>query len=408
MRYCLIGEKLSHSYSKFIHESMGLNYSLVQLSYDDLSKFVKTKEYDGYNVTIPYKKQIIEYLDELDPVSKMAGAVNTVINKGGKLIGYNTDVLGMKYMITAKGVSLTDKNVLILGSGGTSNTAVTLCKLEGASKINVVSRTGEINYTNCYLDKDVQIIINTTPVGMFPNVEDKPVDISKFPNLIGVFDCIYNPKLTDLLSDAKTCGIVYSDGLPMLVEQALLAEDIWNNTTHTQTDTEKVIKTIRKMTVNISLCGMPSCGKSTIGKELARRLNKEFIDTDTVIENTFNNSPAEIINSCGEQDFRDKEETVVKELSKKSGVVISLGGGAVLRQNNVHALMRNSILVYVKRDLSLLTSDNRPISEKKGIAKLYDERKEIYENTADFIVENNKDIKTVVEEIILKYESTCD
>ncbi|MBO5888971.1 MAG: shikimate dehydrogenase, partial [Clostridia bacterium] len=227
MKYCLIGEKLGHSYSKVIHEKFNINYDLVEIEKDKLSDFFKDCKYSGFNVTIPYKKDVILYMSYLSPVAKLAGAVNTVVNKNGKFYGYNTDVDGMNYMIKRAGLTLKGKNVMILGSGGTSNTANTLAKRENAKSITIVSRNGLVNYENCYDYANTEIIINTTPVGMFPNPYSKPINLSRFKNLQGVFDCIYNPKNTELLQDAKLLNIPCEGGLSMLVEQALLARDSW-------------------------------------------------------------------------------------------------------------------------------------------------------------------------------------
>lgn len=408
MKYCLIGEKLGHSYSKIIHEKLGLNYSLKELNSVELDKFLKSPEYDGFNVTIPYKKDVIPYMSYMSDTAKLAGAVNTVVNKNGKLYGYNTDVDGMNYMILDKGVSLTNKSVMILGSGGTSNTAVSLCKREKASVYYVVSRNGDINYQNCYNYQDVQIIINTTPVGMFPNVENSPIDLSKFKNLIAVFDCIYNPKTTELLNQAKNLGLIYNGGLPMLVKQAILAYNIWKGVEDNDSITKKIISEIEGQTKNIVLIGMPSAGKTTIGKLVSSKLDKEFYDSDDEITKKYGKTPAQIINEEGEESFRDKESVVIKELSLKRGVVISLGGGGVLRSENVKNLKRNGVIIYVKRDLSLLDVSNRPLSQKQGVELLYQKRKGIYESVSDYAVENNGLIDDCYKKVIKNYENSCN
>ncbi len=408
MKYCLIGEKLGHSYSKVIHEKFGLNYDLVEIKKEELDSFFKNCEFSGFNVTIPYKKDVIKYLSYLSPIAESAGAVNTVVNKSGKFYGYNTDVDGMNYMIKRAGVTLTDKNVMILGSGGTSNTAITLCKRERAKSITVVSRNGEVNYENCYNYKDTEIIINATPVGMFPKVYGKPIDLAPFKKLQGVFDCIYNPQNTELISEAKALNIACESGLSMLVEQALLARDIWLETTHDYTVTEKIIKEIRKLTSNIVLCGMPSAGKTTVGKILSEKLGLNFYDSDEEITKAYNKTPSEIINSQGEKAFRDIESEVIKELSIKSGGVISLGGGAILREENVKNLKRNGTIVYIKRDLDKLIDTNRPLSQKQGIKDLYEKRKDIYNKVSDLIVENNGAVEECAKKVIEEYETTCN
>lgn len=408
MKYCLIGEKLKHSYSKVIHEKFNLDYSLIEIEQDKLEDFFKCNNYAGFNVTIPYKKEVIKYMDYLSPLAKSAGAVNTVLCKDNKFYGYNTDVDGMNYMINRAKVSLLDKNVMVLGSGGTSNTLVTLAKREGAKSITIVSRNGEVNYNNCYDYINTQIIINTTPVGMYPNVHESLIDLEKFTKLEGVFDCIYNPKNTNLLSQAKKLNIPCGDGLPMLVEQALLARDIWLNKTHGSSLTERLIKEIRKLTTNIILCGMPSAGKSTIGKTLSERLGLEFLDSDAEIEKKYSKSPKDIILSLGEEAFRDIESEVIEELSIKSGRVIALGGGGVLREQNIVNLKRNGTIIYIKRSLDKLICDDRPISQKEGVAKLFKKRSPIYERVSDIIVENNSSVEDCVKEVIERYENSCN
>ena len=408
MKYCLIGEKLKHSYSEVIHRKLGLDYCLVEIEKEKLNNFFENNIYSGFNVTIPYKKDVLPFMEKLSNVAESAGAVNTVINKNGKFYGYNTDVDGMNYMIKRAGLTLTDKVVMVLGSGGTSNTAVTLAKREKAKEIIVVSRSGKVNYENCYDYEGVEIIINATPVGMFPKVFESPIRLAPFKKLLGVFDCIYNPKNTELLMEAKALNIPCEDGLSMLVEQALLAKDIWLNETHSDKQTEKMIKLIRTKTANIVLCGMPSAGKTAIGKELAKTLELEFYDSDEEITKKMGKTPAQIILESGESAFRDIESAVIKELSVKSGAVISLGGGAVLREENVINLKRNGTIVYIKRDLNLLTCKNRPLSKEQGIEKLFEARNPIYERVSDIKVENDKDIKSCVKKVIEIYENTCN
>ncbi len=408
MKYCLIGEVLKHSYSQVIHEKFGLDYKLVEVKKGMLDDFFKNSKYDGFNVTIPYKKDVLPYMSYLSPVAESAGAVNTVVNKNGVFYGYNTDVDGMNYMIKRAGLELKGKNVMILGSGGTSNTAVTLSKREGAKSITIVSRTGEVNYENCYDCTDTQIIINSTPVGMFPKVYAKPIDLAPFKKLLGVFDCIYNPKNTELLMEAKSLGVPCEDGLSMLVEQALLARDIWTGETHDNQVSENMIKEIRKLTSNIVLCGMPSAGKTSVGKAVASSLGLNFYDSDEEIVKKTGKTPSEIINAMGETAFRDIESEVVKELSIKSGAIISLGGGAILREENVINLKRNGTIIYIKRDVNLLTTDNRPISQKEGIKALYEKRKDIYIKVSDLIVENDTTIENCAKKVIKDYENSCN
>ncbi len=397
MKYCLIGERLSHSYSAEIHKGRGLNYDLKEVPRCGLADFIK-EGYDGFNVTIPYKKDIIPFLDGVDESAARIGAVNTVVRRGGKYYGYNTDIEGMRYAVSRKGISLTDSNVMILGSGGAACTAKALCGEEGAKSVVTVSRNGEINYGNCYDFKDTEIIINATPVGMFPNIGETPIDLSRFPDLKGVFDCVYNPFNTALILQAKKLGIQCSDGLPMLVKQALEAQKLWGFTTE-KDDTEDIINGLYSNKLNVVLVGMPSSGKTTVGKLVANILGKKFIDTDAEIFNATGKTPAEIIETSGEKTFRDTETEIITRLAVDTGAVIATGGGAVLRGENVSALKANGVVFYIKRDLSLLTAENRPLSAGGGIARLYEDRKALYERAADFTVENNGKKELCADEI---------
>ena len=405
MKYCLIGEKLGHSYSKLIHEKSGLDYSLVELKKENLKDFFENCEFDGFNVTIPYKKEVMKYLSYVSIDAQKIGAVNTVIRKDGKFYGYNTDVGGLKSMIESTGVSLENKNVLVLGSGGASNTACTYALNCKAKSVNVVSRTGKINYNNCYDLNDTEIIINATPLGMSPNVDESPIDLTLFKNLKGVYDCIYNPQNTNLILQAKKLNIPCASGLKMLVVQALLAQDLWLDKTHSKNEEQKIFNFVKSQTTNIVLCGMPSCGKTSIAKRLSESLNLEWYDSDDYITKRYNKTPSEIISNDGEKAFRDIESEVIELLSQKKGVIISLGGGGVLREQNVINLKRNGVVFYIDRPLELLVDTDRPLSKNKGIEALYNERKDIYNACCDFKVKNDKDIESVVKEIILTYEN---
>ena len=397
MKYCLIGEKLSHSFSSEIHKKCGLDYSLVEVPKGGLKAFLQG-DYDGFNVTIPYKKEIMPFLDVIDENALQIGAVNTVVKKDGKLFGYNTDFSGMLYALKRKGITLKDRNVLILGTGGTSNTAKAVCLTENAKSIVTVSRSGEINYDNCYDLKETEVIINATPVGMYPNIGVSAIDLSRFPNHKGVFDCIYNPSNTALLLQAKALKIPFSDGLPMLVKQAIDAEKIWGYENEEKVDS--IINDIYNDKLNVVLVGMPSSGKSTIGKMLSKKIGKKFIDTDVEIENLSGKTPSEIITKNGEKAFRDIETQAIKKVSGENGLVIATGGGAILRNENVDYLKANGIIFYLKRDIELLSAKNRPISQSKGIDELYDERKSYYEKSADFTVYNNKTVDDCVLSIV--------
>ncbi len=405
MKYCLLGEKLGHSYSALIHKNCGLDYSLKETEKDNLLSILKSGEYCGFNVTIPYKKTVIEYLNEIDDSAKSVGSVNTIKVVGDKLIGFNTDLYGMQYAVDRKGVSLSGKTVLILGSGGTSLTAQAVCRKNNAEFV-VVSRSGEVNYENCY-DIDAEVIIDTTPIGTFPNVYDKIIDISKFKNLEFVLDCVYNPFLTEILKDAKALNIKYSNGLPMLVAQAVRAQEIFLSKDIDKSLIEENISYISRDRGNIVLCGMPSSGKTTLGKLIAKDLGRNFVDTDLLIEEKTGKFPKQIILESGEKAFREIESEVIKDISIVSGKVIALGGGAVINPNNVKNLKTNGVIVYIKRDLKDLSTKDRPLSKEKGIEQLYNERKAIYESVSDIQVLNEQ-IEKAKTEIIKGYEDFSD
>lgn len=403
MKYCLIGERLSHSYSAELHAKCGLDYSLKEVPRGKLAEFL-AEGYDGFNVTIPFKQDIIPLLDGVDDTAKKIGAVNTVVKKDGKYYGYNTDIEGMRYMIARKGVTLADKNVMILGSGGTSRTAQALCREENAKSVTVVGRNSAVDYDNCYRRKETEIIINATPVGMFPNVGASPVTLSRFPALKAVFDCVYNPFNTELIREAKRLRLVCSDGLPMLVKQALAAYPLWG-VKESEMDTEEFIDGVYTDKLNLTLSGMPSSGKTTVGKLVADKLGKMFIDTDAEIFKVTGKTPSEIIEKEGEKVFRDTESEIISAIAYKTGAVIATGGGAVLRKENVCALKANGVICYLKRDLALLTDKGRPLSALYGIERLYNDRKNYYESAADFTVENDGKPDAVAETIARTFKN---
>lgn len=401
-KYCLIGEHLSHSYSAEIHGLCGLHYELIEVKREDLKNFI-AKDYDGFNITIPYKKDIIPLLDVVDDSAKAIGAVNTVVKSGGKYYGYNTDLDGMRYALKRKGISLRGKRVMILGTGGTALTAAALCKKQRAKSVVKVSRFGEVNYENYRYFNDTEVVINATPVGMFPNSGVSPIDLIFLPQVKFVFDCIYNPFKTALIMQAEKLGIPCSDGLPMLVKQALRAEEMWGETCG-KDKVEEIVSALYFKKSNLVLCGMPSSGKTSLGKIVAGILGKTFIDTDAEIYNETGKTPAEIIEKDGETAFRDIESETIKRVSGYSGAVIATGGGAILRDSNVCALKANGVICYVKRDLSFLSVKNRPLSQINGIEKLFEERKSLYERAADFSVENNGALSVCARNIAHKFK----
>ena len=401
--YGLIGKKLGHSFSKIIHEKMGYEYDLVELKEEEVKDFVLSKKYLGFNVTIPYKKTVMPYLDYIDEGAKAIGSVNTIIQKDGKLYGYNTDIFGMEYAFRCAGIELKDKKVIILGSGGTYETANYLAKIKGAREIVKISRSSEDNYENIAKHYDANVVINTTPVGMYPNNEGRLIDLHNFKNLEGFFDAIYNPLNTNMLLDAKEIlkDKGYSNGLKMLVAQAKKARDLFFDTKKNDNIIDKIVEEINMSKTNIVLMGMPGSGKSTVGFELARKLNRPFIDTDEVIIEREGMHTSKIIEQKGEPYFRDKETEVVNEVSKLQGYIIATGGGVVLRDENMKALKQNGFIIFLDRNIKNLSKDGRPLSQgEDALQKMYKERIGLYTKYSDAVADSNVPVQEVADNII--------
>lgn len=393
MKCGLIGEKLGHSFSKEIHQKIGgYEYDLIELAPDELEGFILSRDFDGLNVTIPYKQAVMDYLDEISDLAREAGAVNTVVNKDGKLYGYNTDCGGMKMLIERMGVDLRGKKAFIAGSGGTSRTAEAVCKSLGASETVRASRSGRngaVTYEEAYrLCSDAALLINTTPAGMYPDTESMPFDIDRFDHPEGLLDVIYNPLNTRLIQEARSRGIRAENGLYMLVGQAVLSSELFTGRKADAGLIEEIYQELLKDKQSIVLIGMPGCGKSTLAKILAKRLGRKMIETDELVSQEAGSSIKTIFAEHGEQYFRDLESKVIKRSSVKGGTVISTGGGAILRKENVDALRLNGVIVFIDRPLEdLVTSDSRPLSnDRSKLEKLYEERYQIYKDTADIVI----------------------
>ncbi len=391
-KYGCIGKKLTHSFSKEIHAKLAdYDYELIELSEEAIKPFFEKKEFAAINVTIPYKEAVIPYLDFVSDVAGRIGAVNTVVNKNGKLYGYNTDYYGMKALTQKIGIDLQGKKVLILGTGGTSKTAQVLAKDMGAAAVYVVSRSRKencITYEEAIKEqRDADVIINTTPAGMYPDCDSRPIDISAFASLKGVVDAVYNPLTTNLVSDAKKKGIKAESGLYMLVMQAAFAVEKFLDTQIPKETADEIFRTVLASKENIVLTGMPGSGKSTIGKLLTID-GFEFVDTDAEIEKRCGCSIKELISAKGEKYFRELESEVICDVSSKGSRIISTGGGAVLREENVNRLKRNGKVFFINADIKRLRiTDDRPLSDTyEKLEKLYDERLGIYRSAADVIV----------------------
>ncbi len=401
MQCGLLGRKLGHSYSPQIHNLLGdYSYVLFEKEPEELENFLKNGDFSGLNVTIPYKKEVIPYLSELSPTAKKMGCVNTVLRRSdGTLYGHNTDYFGFTSLVRHAGLSVAGKKVLVLGSGGASNTAVAALKDLGASPV-VISRSGENNYQNLHRHTDAAAIVNTTPVGMYPNTGVSPIDLGLFPHLEGVLDVIYNPARTQLLLDAEKLGIPRENGLWMLVAQAKEAAEVFTGGKISDEVIEKIYRELSHQMKNIVLIGMPGCGKSTIGTLLAEKLGRTLADADEKIISLAGKSIPDIFAQDGEPTFRDWETKALTELGKQSGLVIATGGGCVTQKRNYPLLHQNGYLVWLERDCSVLPTDGRPLSQANDLGKMYAARKPLYEVFADIRVENTGTPEETVRKIL--------
>lgn len=390
MHYGCIGEHLTHSFSKEIHGLLtDYLYELREIPPGQLDAFMNQRDFKAINVTLPYKQAVIPYLKEIDRQAKLIGAVNTIVNRNGELYGYNTDFGGLSDLIRRTGIVLSGKKVLILGTGGTSNTAMAVAKSMGAATVYKVSRSakpGVLTYEDVKKDHlDAQVLINTTPRGMFSQEKGMAMDPGLFPNLQGAVDVVYNPLRTEFIQAAQRKGVPAAGGLYMLVRQAVLASEIFLDTKYPEDITEKVYRQILSRKENIVLTGMPTSGKSTVGKLLADKLGKQYLDIDVLIKEKHGITPAQIIRSRGEKAFRGIESDMVQELAPVNGAVISTGGGVILRQENVDALKRNGRIFFLDRPVEeLVPESSRPLaSTRDAVMNLYKNRYATYLSTAD-------------------------
>jgi len=410
MEFGCIGYPLAHSFSVDIHKRIGrYDYSLCELPPDDVDTFMRRRDFLGINVTIPYKQTVIPYLDCIDDMAKSIGAVNTIVNRGGKLYGYNTDFYGMRAQIVRAGIGISGKKVLILGTGGTSNTAVAVAKDLGAREIYRVSRSGKggaLTYDEAYSShSDAEIIINTSPVGMYPNIDGIPVDICAFPHLSGVFDAVFNPLNTRLVLKCRERGIKAEAGLYMLVSQGVLAAEHFLGEKLPVGSADRIFSEIFAARQNIVLIGMASSGKSTVGAMLAERLGRKIYDTDKLIVERSGIGVAEIFDKYGEGRFREIERDVVDDVAKESGVIIATGGGTSLFPENVEKLHQNGRLYLLDRSPDLLTPTfDRPLArDMEAMKKRYYERYDVYHAVADDVIINNGTAEEAANEIERKH-----
>lgn len=396
MKCGLIGRKLGHSYSCQIHHAIAdYSYDLWELEPEQLAPFLQKGDFAGVNVTIPYKQQVIPYLDDLSDTARAIGAVNTIVNRSGRLYGDNTDLAGMIALIRRLGLELHGKKVLILGTGGTSKTARAAAQQLGAAEVYRLSRSGRedaVTYEEARrLHGDAAVLINTTPCGMYPAVEDCPLDPADFPRLEGVVDAVYNPLRTNLVLAARERGIPAQGGLYMLAAQAVYAGALFRGCQAAQADIDLAYRTVLRQVENIVLIGMPSAGKTTVGQLLAHRTGKKFTDTDTLAEQRIGMTIADYFRTSGEEAFRAREQETVAEVSAVGGQIIATGGGAILRRENLTALRRNGLLVFLDRPIEQLTATvDRPLaSDREALRRRYEERYALYRAAADVYIKND-------------------
>jgi shikimate dehydrogenase len=411
MQKGLLGKKLTHSFSKIIHENlMDYQYNLFEKEEDQLEKFFEEKNFDAINVTVPYKKTVMKYMDYIDEKCQLIGATNTVVNKNNKLYGYNTDYYGFKYMLEKNKVNLDDKKVCILGNGGAAQAIKAVVKDYRVKQTIICKKRVSdetITYDDLYQNhQDIEVLINTSYVGMYPNNFEELIDLNKFNKLEWIIDIIYNPLNTKLLVDAKNKKLNTLNGLEMLVAQAVYAMEYFNDIKLDKQIIDDYYQKLLKKQRNIVLIGMPSCGKTTIGKKLQKALNKECIDIDTQIEKIIKMSIKKYFIKFNELNFREHETAVVKDISKLNGYIISTGGGVVLKKENMDALKQNGLIIYIKRDLNKLQStSDRPLSkDDEAVKELYESRYKLYQEYADIVVDNNGKLKNTIKDILEKIE----
>jgi len=396
MRYGLIGEKLGHSFSKIIHEQLAdYTYDLIPLTREELDTFLTEKQFSALNVTIPYKETVIPYLDEVDSHAQKIGAVNTIVNRNGMLKGYNTDFYGFRYMLESNGIDVKNKKALVLGKGGASKAVIAVLEEMGAREIITVyykENPATVTYEDCYkYHTDAEIIVNTTPVGMYPKADDCPIDLNRFPELSGVADIVYNPLRTQLVLEAEKRNIPSAGGLEMLVAQAKYAVEIFLDTAIDDSRIAEIHENLVKERSNLVLIGMSGSGKTDLGRKAAERLGKTFVDTDEEIVKRIGMPIADFFAQKGEAAFREIETEVIHTLSSENNLVISTGGGIVKNPLNVEFLKRNGRIIWLKRDAERLESGHgRPLApDQEAAKKLYIERLPLYTAAAEAIAENN-------------------
>lgn len=407
-QFGLIGERLKHSHSKTLHALLAdYAYDLWPMPEEALDSFLRNGAFDGMNVTIPYKKAVIPYLTDMGETAGRIGCVNTIVRRiDGTLFGDNTDAYGMTVMANRAGISFAGQKTLVLGSGGTSMTACDVVRQNGGTAV-VISRSGENNYENLEKHADAAYLINTTPVGMYPNMEAQPVDLTRLPRLRGVLDAVYNPLRTNLLMQAEALGIPCEGGLSMLVYQAVRACELFTGQGVAPERAQKAEHALRKTVTNLVLVGMPGCGKSTLGAALANALDMPLVDIDHEIEKEAGMPIPAIFAQEGEDGFRKREAEMVERFGATGGKVLVTGGGAVKSQTNRVWIKRNGCVVHITRSLDALPTEGRPLSQnRERLSLLWQERKAMYEACADATIANDGALEACAQKIKEAFDET--
>lgn len=399
--YGLLGAHLGHSWSVPIHAALGNDaYQLYELEPAELAAFLRREDIGGLNVTIPYKRDVMPLCDGLHPTAKAIGSVNTIVRQSdGALVGYNTDIDGFLYMAHRAGISLNGKKVVILGTGGASLTAQAAARQARAREIAVISRSGPDDYDHLDRHADAEVLVNTTPVGMFPHTGAAPVDLTQFSRCQGVLDVIYNPRRTALVLQAESLGIPCSDGLPMLVAQAKRAEEHFFRRAIPDRENERILAQLRQETCNIVLIGMPGCGKTTVGQALAALSGREALDLDQQIVEKAGKSIPQIFAEQGEAAFRALEREVVAEAGKLTGKLLLTGGGVVTVPENYGPLRQNGRIYHLVRDLDALPTEGRPLSQSTDLRALWETRAPLYARFRDVVIQNSGTVQETTQEI---------
>ena len=390
MRCGLLGEKLGHSYSPAIHKRLGsYEYGLYEKTPSELEAFLRTGDFTGLNVTIPYKKTVFPYMDEVSATANAIGSINTIVRRpDGTLYGDNTDVYGFRSMVNISGIPVAGRKVLVLGSGGASVAVLYVLRELGANPV-VISRSGPDNYENLEKHADAEVVVNTTPLGMYPKNGEAALSLSKLPNCKGVLDLVYNPARTALLLEAEERGIPYENGLYMLVAQAKRSAELFTGEAIADSEISRIYRELSAELGNIILIGMPGSGKTTVANGIGSLTGRVIYDADEEFTKTYGRTPEQVITEDGEDVFRSLETEVLRELGKKSGAVIATGGGAVTREENYPILHQNGVLVWITRELTALDTAHRPLS-KGSLTALYEKREPLYRAWADMTAESSK------------------